>query len=568
MEDTECIYDEVRQLVAVSPKKTQYDSKEGVLFIFNKPLLVDSGPYEVVFKGEQHCLRVPAVLLNSCVLQVHAPVYYPPEITIVTIHDKLKQHEPSIARCSFQFFSRSQVLDELLEKATCPEQMICDSLGVSTANITMVDEVIARKIQQKSPHEFHLLEIPQTGQAKAQSSTKYPTLIHFGAAQGLKRTVAACLRHCPAARQACALQNKDGMCPTELAEKYGYFEVSEDLQDFEANERKHTKNNRSTQMEGNDYDKDNQQNYIEMGPEMPLDQPDEECEYMEMSGLEHQGHEEMMTSEIWKAIHIAEQAVNQSWRNNDLSEETAKAFSRLLQKSAREHREELIYDLPRKDFERAPALPPKQHRLYDKRHSIHDIPTSGNAPPLPPRSPRSPRSPISLSFFMGEQGIGERRGSDPNIYTRMQPLFDQQPICEETTAGPPGSPQSPQLPPRAKKLFAQRATGGLANGWRGSDPNLFHGSNTSNFGSCNGTRNTLTLPVKPHQGKNALPRHPDFPNVFLRQKSHSIDATSMGFSPKLPTRPPQRPQRNRSMSCEPEVPMPNLAKNRTLSEPR
>ena len=58
------------------------------------------------------------------------------------------------------------MLDELLEKATCPEQMICDSLGVSTSNIKMVDEVIARKIQQKSPHEFHLLEIPQTGQAK------------------------------------------------------------------------------------------------------------------------------------------------------------------------------------------------------------------------------------------------------------------------------------------------------------------------------------------------------------------------------------------------------------------
>ena len=61
----------------------------------------------------------------------------------------------------------------------------------------------------------------------------YPTLIHFGAAQGLKRTVAACLQHCPAARQACALRNKDGMCPRELAEKYGYFEVSEDLEDFE-----------------------------------------------------------------------------------------------------------------------------------------------------------------------------------------------------------------------------------------------------------------------------------------------------------------------------------------------
>ena len=43
-----------------------------------------------------------------------------------------------------------------------------------------------------------------------------------------------------------------------------------------------------------------------------------------------------MTPEMWKAIHIAEQAVNQSWRNNDLSEETAKAFSQFIQRSARE----------------------------------------------------------------------------------------------------------------------------------------------------------------------------------------------------------------------------------------
>jgi len=93
-------------------------------------------------------------------------VYYPPETTIVTIYDKLKQHEHFIARCSFEFFSRSQMLDELLEKASCPEQLLCDSLGISTASITMVDEILARKIQQKSPHEFHLLEIPQSGQVE------------------------------------------------------------------------------------------------------------------------------------------------------------------------------------------------------------------------------------------------------------------------------------------------------------------------------------------------------------------------------------------------------------------
>ena len=43
-----------------------------------------------------------------------------------------------------------------------------------------------------------------------------------------------------------------------------------------------------------------------------------------------------MTPELWKAIYIAEQAVNESWRNSNLCEETAKAFSQLVQKTARE----------------------------------------------------------------------------------------------------------------------------------------------------------------------------------------------------------------------------------------
>jgi len=337
------------------------------------------------------------------------------------------------------------------------------------------------------------------------------------------------------------------MCPKELAEKYGHFELAEDLQDFEENKRMHTKTIPSSPMEvNNNYDRDDEQNYMEMSPGI---------EYMKMSPPGNQDNEKTMTSEIWRAIHIAEQAVNQSWRNSDISEQTAKAFSQLIQRSAREHKEELIYDAPRKEVNRAPALPPKNYRLNNKRHSIHDIPTCGNGPPLPPRSPRSPRSPISPGFFRGERGIDERRGSEPSAYIKMQPQFDQQPICEETTAGPPVLPKP-------------KAIRGLANGCKGSDAKLSNRPSNNNFGSCNGTRNSLTLPVKPHQGMNGLPRHPDFPNVYLRPKSHSVDATSMGLSPKLPPRSP-RNYRNRSLSFEPGVPEePNHVKSRTLSETR
>jgi len=58
---------------------------------------------------------------------------------------------------------------------------------------------------------------------------------------------------------------------------------------FKANERMHTKNIPSTEMEvNNNYDQDNQENYIEMDPKMPLDQPDEEYDYVRMSRPENQ----------------------------------------------------------------------------------------------------------------------------------------------------------------------------------------------------------------------------------------------------------------------------------------
>ena len=88
-------------------------------------------------------------------------VYYPPECTTVSIYDKLKQHETSIAHCSFEFFSRSQLLHEVLEKASDPDMLLCDSLGISTADIKMFDDAMARKVQEKAPGEFSLLQITQ-----------------------------------------------------------------------------------------------------------------------------------------------------------------------------------------------------------------------------------------------------------------------------------------------------------------------------------------------------------------------------------------------------------------------
>lgn len=578
-DDQECIYDEVRQLVAVSPEKTQYDSKERVLFVFNKPLLVDGGPYEVEFKGDSHCLRVPAVLLNSCTIQTHAPVYYPPGKTTVTIYDKIKQHDPFIAQCSFEFVSRSQILGDVLEKATDPQQLLCDSCGISTADMKQFDEAMAKQIQQKAPNDFHLLdstqEFPGKAEEQTNSGSKYATLIHFGAAHGLMQTVAACLRYCPAALKACALKNIDGMCPKEMAVEHGYLELSEDLQDFEFHEKSNPNKVQSKNLPDNttNNNAENEVEYEEMSPtDLAFEEPgDDEYDYVKMAPNPGCSKNEIrMTPELWKAIFIAEQAVNESWRNNRLGEETVKAFSQFIQKSARQNSDSLspTYAVPPGQF-LAPALPPKFYP-DKKRHSIHDIPNS--APPLPPRSPLSPRSSMLLNG-VGGLVLGDRHGSDPNIFhSRMQQNFDKYGTSDEAASKRPGSPdQPPELPARTKNLLPARALGSLVNERRGSAPNLSSGRSHCDkpHGSFNKIlRKSLTLPPKPGQVANGLQPHPDLLNGFHRQKSNSLDATSMGLSPRLPPRQPRpSPRRQRTVSCEPALPTYSGVKSRALSEP-
>lgn len=512
MEDEDGIYDIVRQLVAVSPKMTQYDSKESVIFVFNKPLLADGGPYEAEFKGQHHCLRVPAVLLNSCTLQAHAPVYYPPETTTVSIYDKLKQHEPSIARCSFEFFARGQLLQELLEKASDPDMLLCDSLGVSSTDLKTFDDVIAGKLKEKAPEGFNLLKMAQE-RGPPVSNTRFPTLLHLGATYGLTLTVAACLHYCPAAHQACLLKNVDGNTPIEISRKLGSHEITKCLQDFQSN-KCFLKNNNQLGKEGDFNDNDeNEDIYMEMRPSMALDKIDREHDYVRMPEIGTNTNPILMTPELQSAVSLAENAIRLGWLKGDFDEATFNAFRQIIERGTEEQVDDPTYSLPR---DLGPVLPPRSNRLTNKRHSIHDIPNS--APPLPPRSPGSVKSP---QFLLGHQT--ERRGSDPSIFHRMQPNFaDKLTICEENgTIHQARNDSPPKLPAKTRS------------------------------------------PLSATQGAQ---HH--LPGGFLSPKSSSNDATSMGLSPRLPPRNPKLRSKTRSASCEPDLPVQNLARTRTFSVPR
>lgn len=56
------------------------------------------------------------------------------------------------------------------------------------------------------------------------------------------------------------------------------------------------------------------------------------------------------------------------------------------------------------------------------------------------------------------------------------------------------------------------------------------------------------------------------PGGFLSPKSSSNDATSMGLSPRLPPRNPKLRSKTRSASCEADLTVQNLARNRKCTK--
>ena len=49
------------------------------------------------------------------------------------------------------------MLENLLEKVTDPEKLLCEVLGISLADMSIFDEALAIKMKHKFPNGFHLI---------------------------------------------------------------------------------------------------------------------------------------------------------------------------------------------------------------------------------------------------------------------------------------------------------------------------------------------------------------------------------------------------------------------------
>ncbi|KAJ1143074.1 hypothetical protein NDU88_009385 [Pleurodeles waltl] len=102
-------------------------------------------------------------------------------------------------------------------------------------NIEALDKLLTESLKNNIPasglHLFGIHQIEEDDASANQRDDELPTLLHFAAKYGLKNLTALLLT-CPGALQAYSVCNKHGDFPNGIAEKHGYKDLRQFMDDY------------------------------------------------------------------------------------------------------------------------------------------------------------------------------------------------------------------------------------------------------------------------------------------------------------------------------------------------
>ncbi|XP_052264943.1 uncharacterized protein LOC127867661 isoform X2 [Dreissena polymorpha] len=120
-----------------------------------------------------------------------------------------------------------ELLRQLLEDVTSPEQLLCQCFGIADSDCTLLDEKMTSLIE--SANAFPGLTYPVNNEEFHQSV--WPTLLHFGARFNLIRFCDALLSN-PMMYDVVNRRNKDGQRPVDIARSHEHCELANMLESF------------------------------------------------------------------------------------------------------------------------------------------------------------------------------------------------------------------------------------------------------------------------------------------------------------------------------------------------
>ncbi|XP_075072641.1 phosphoinositide 3-kinase adapter protein 1 isoform X2 [Mixophyes fleayi] len=235
--DPECDEDRLQhmgniqeKLLSIQPERIRCGVKTQIYLIFKCKL--DSQIKNMVYFNPLNgpSISLPASLQNEYILSVDAPDFPSGLVFLKVFSGDLVMCEAKIT-----YFTDMEEISLLLDSATNPIEFMCQAFKIMPYNREALDKLLTESLRKNIPasglHLFGINQIEEENLSANQRDEELPTLLHFSAKYGLKNLTSLLLT-CPGALQAYSVANKHGDFPNNIAEKYGYKDLRQFIDEY------------------------------------------------------------------------------------------------------------------------------------------------------------------------------------------------------------------------------------------------------------------------------------------------------------------------------------------------
>lgn len=218
--------------LTVQPNRVLRGGLETIFIILTHKIDDQSVP-EVEFSSENVAAkRVPGTLENEYTISVTAP-----DMPAGVVSLTMCTGQSCVNLKPVTYYTNLGEVSRYLENATDPVNFICQAFNLTCNARESLDTMLTDSLKSRMPATslqlFGIRQIEEDNMAAYQRDEELPTLLHFAAKYGLRKLTTILLQ-CPGALQAYSVMNKNGDYPNTLAEKSGFIDLRQFMDEFVA----------------------------------------------------------------------------------------------------------------------------------------------------------------------------------------------------------------------------------------------------------------------------------------------------------------------------------------------
>ncbi|XP_012622740.1 phosphoinositide 3-kinase adapter protein 1 isoform X1 [Microcebus murinus] len=217
-------------LMVVQPDRIRCGA-ETTVYVIVRCKLDERVTTEAEFSPEDSpSVRMEARLENEYTVSVKAP-----NLSSGNVSLKIYSGDLVVCETVISYYTDMEEIGNLLSNAANPVEFMCQAFKIVPYNTETLDKLLTESLKNNIPasglHLFGINQLEEEDMMTNQRDEELPTLLHFAAKYGLKNLTALLLT-CPGALQAYSVANKHGHYPNTIAEKHGFKDLRQFIDEY------------------------------------------------------------------------------------------------------------------------------------------------------------------------------------------------------------------------------------------------------------------------------------------------------------------------------------------------